>query len=1435
MSKKIINLPSGSINDTSIGFIGDPNTGALTETSYKAMKDYFQTGVSSLLTGSYVTTASFNIFSASYHNDSSSFSGNIKNVYASQSSYTLTSSFLPLSQSYSTDSGSFDIRIKAISGSLPSGSYVTTTTFGVFSASVTIDSSSFNNRISNLGISQSGLVPTSSYNPFTASYITDSGSFLNRINNVFASESNYLPTSSFISLSGSIVNNSSSFDTRINNVFSSESRYLTTSSIFGNNNYIPVFSGSQGFTYGVLYYSGSSLLINQVNGLNNALLQVAGPVSINDASYLLLPRGTTAQRPTGSFAMIRGNTETTNVEFYNGSQWISLGSGSGIFSSGSVTSVGLSLPSIFNVSNSPIVGAGVLSSSFNTQSANLFFASPDSTSGVPIFRSLTISDISALTSSFIAGYVLTGSFNQFTSSYQIDSSSILLKITNTFASESNYVPTSSYNPFTASILLATASINNNLNNVYSSQSNYVLTSSFVTFSASYYNDSSSNLNRSNNVFASQSNYLPTSSILGRNGYLALFSGSSAITQSSLYQSGSFIIMGRTGSLNDSLLQIFGSIFISGSIYDSTNSTGSVGQVLVVNSNSGNLIWTSTGSGNWSLVGNSISSGSFIGTTNVQDLIFKRNNVQVASFLTNNNIIFGNSNNNVTGSNSVVLSGVNNFANNMSAVINGANNISVGNSSVVVGGQGNVTPGIGSVTLGGINLSASSAYSIVGGRFNDPIIGSNSSSWIISDPLLILGNGSSTSSLSNALVVYKNGTLSLPAYTNTSSANVLSVDEFGMVTNTSIFRGIQGAFAMFGSSNFVTSSVLFYSGSISVGGQINILSNTSLIIGPANSNVLTGANLNSFAVGNLNTISANGVIANGFNNTGSGANSHAEGQNTNTIGQFSHAEGSGTRTIGQSSHAEGQNTIAFGNFSHAEGIGTISSGSGQLAIGKWNSQNNTSSLLIIGNGVTGSQRSDLAIFESDFIQFNQDLYLSGSLHLSSSIYDSFGNPGGIGQLLSSTGNGLTKWIDVSGSSGINGFVTNGIFQTYTQSAGITSNNIYASQSNYVLTSSFVTFSASYYSASSSFNQRINNVFASESNYLSTSSYIADSSSLYVKVNNIYASESNYTSTASFNILSQSYSTDSGSFDIRIKSILGLNITGSYVTTGSFNTYTGSVAVTLNNIILSQSRYTLTSSFNSLSSSYSIDSSSFSTQIINIFTSQSNYVLNNTYVTASASLNTRINNVFSSESNYTLTSSFLSLSGSYLNDSSSFNTRINNVFASESNYVPTSSLRGLSNYLSVFSGSNAIVTSSIYQSTGSILIGSTTSINNSLLQIFGNIYISGSIYDSTNSTGSVGQVLVKTQSGIKWINSGSGGTTVYNFILGDGQSFTPASGSTIFSSSLIANRTVLQFFQEGALLSPISRSVGWYSVSSSIGKINLNNATFDTDTFYSLVVI
>lgn len=63
---------------------------------------------------------------------------------------------------------------------------------------------------------------------------------------------------------------------------------------------------------------------------------------------------------------------------------------------GTVTSVGLSLPSEITISNSPVSGTGTLTGVWTSQTAKYFFAAPNGSAGTPSFRAILASDIPTL-------------------------------------------------------------------------------------------------------------------------------------------------------------------------------------------------------------------------------------------------------------------------------------------------------------------------------------------------------------------------------------------------------------------------------------------------------------------------------------------------------------------------------------------------------------------------------------------------------------------------------------------------------------------------------------------------------------------------------------------------------------------------------------------------------------------------------------------------------------------------------------------------------------------------------------------------------------------------------------------------------------------------------------------------------------------------------
>jgi len=87
----------------------------------------------------------------------------------------------------------------------------------------------------------------------------------------------------------------------------------------------------------------------------------------------------------------QGGATTNQLLQWNGTTWTPATISSG---SGTVTSVALSLPSIFSVSGSPVTTSGTLTGALATQSANTVFAGP-TTGGAatPAFRALVAADL----------------------------------------------------------------------------------------------------------------------------------------------------------------------------------------------------------------------------------------------------------------------------------------------------------------------------------------------------------------------------------------------------------------------------------------------------------------------------------------------------------------------------------------------------------------------------------------------------------------------------------------------------------------------------------------------------------------------------------------------------------------------------------------------------------------------------------------------------------------------------------------------------------------------------------------------------------------------------------------------------------------------------------------------------------------------------------
>lgn len=174
-----------------------------------------------------------------------------------------------------------------------------------------------------------------------------------------------------------------------------------------NNNYYNVIIGGNDVTTPPTGINDkiASLVVKQPNVISGGATvnNVIGGYFNNTASGGYSIFSDTGLVKINDTLIVRRIRATGNVKFTKGSPgigkaWIdSTGQGDGAWqtiTSGTVTSVGLSAPSIFSVGGSPVTSSGTLALSFATgQTANQVLASPDGTTGAVSLRSLVAADI----------------------------------------------------------------------------------------------------------------------------------------------------------------------------------------------------------------------------------------------------------------------------------------------------------------------------------------------------------------------------------------------------------------------------------------------------------------------------------------------------------------------------------------------------------------------------------------------------------------------------------------------------------------------------------------------------------------------------------------------------------------------------------------------------------------------------------------------------------------------------------------------------------------------------------------------------------------------------------------------------------------------------------------------------------------------------------
>ena len=278
----------------------------------------------------------------------------------------------------------------------------------------------------------------------------------------------------------------------------------------------------------------------------------------------------------------------------------------------------------------------------------------------------------------------------------------------------------------------------------------------------------------------------------------------------------------------------------------------------------------------------------------------------------------------------------------------------------------------------------------------------------------VGSGETTSSFSlgSSTAAWKD------LWVSNGTINFLGSDGTTQGTLSSTADGLQLGSATISGSLIVSSSAAVdvnVIGALNVTGKLTNGYNTTASgdYSHAEGSSTLASNDSSHAEGNSTLASGINSHAEGLYTTASAAGAHAEGSTTWASGPYSHAEGIDTKTVGQGSHAEGTGSWAGGNYSHAEGYGTRANEDYELAIGKFNAETYNSSLFVIGNGTSDSNRSNIVSVTANTFS------LSGSLNISGSIVPAVGS----GQYTSSfsLGSPTAAWKDIYVSDGTINFL------------------------------------------------------------------------------------------------------------------------------------------------------------------------------------------------------------------------------------------------------------------------------------------------------------------------------------------------------------------------------------------------------------------------------
>lgn len=374
---------------------------------------------------------------------------------------------------------------------------------------------------------------------------------------------------------------------------------------------------------------------------------------------------------------------------------------------------------------------------------------------------------------------------------------------------------------------------------------------------------------------------------------------------------------------------------------------------------------------------------------------------------------------------------------LNSTLLGTFNITSGMNSFGVGANNNITATEG-VAIG-TSLIADSYNQINIGRFNTQQTGDLQSFTSI-DRLFVVGNGTSTATRSDALVILKNGntringsltidgdnqeagtSYTLPTQDGTTN-QIMQTNGVGNVSwiNTNSIGVFSTAANVTSNANGNTATDDFIFGSTQFADDINNEDD--------NNRLFFDKSKGAFRVGATNESSKWDETNLGFYSAVFGFENIATGSQSFISGGFNEANGFYSVAMGHDNFAEVTNAIALGRGHKVESFNQTSIGGYSINVtGNANAFVATDRLFVIGNGTADHSRSDaLVMLKNGNTTLNGTLTIDGDNQGTGTSYTLPAQDGTANQVMQTDGSGVVSWANVASS---------GVFST---TANVTSN-------------------------------------------------------------------------------------------------------------------------------------------------------------------------------------------------------------------------------------------------------------------------------------------------------------------------------------------------------------------------------------------------------------